>query len=113
MAKGIFEAYKPFGLDEGEYQYSIGFLDTSSSGGFLLNYNVLHPGYLAVEEDTDATAEYLFRFAARELTGIDFGSDEPKIVDVDLARLNNPDYILERHSLAMGKLFYYFHKGAP
>jgi hypothetical protein len=113
LEKGIFEDMLPYGFNEGEYQYSLGFVDTSSSGGLVLNYNVHHPGYLAVEDDAvDIISEYLFRFAALELARIDINSEQPKIVDIDTERLRESDYLLERFSLIMGKLMYYYHKGS-
>ena len=111
MAKGIFEAYKPLGMEETEYMFSIGYLDESGSGGLILNYNVAHPSYQAVEDDDDAATEYLFRFAAMELASMDLSSENPRIVDVNPANLADSVYLLERYSLAMGKLFYYYHKG--
>jgi hypothetical protein len=112
LAKGIFETFRPFSLEEGEYQYAIGYVNTSDSDGLVLNYNVLHPGYLAVEDDKEATTEYLFRFAAMELVRIDFGSPSPKIVHFDANQQDDLDYVLERYNLGMGKLFYYFYRGA-
>ena len=111
MAKGIFESYKPLGMEDTEYRFSIGYIDNSSSGGIVLNYNVAHPSYQAVEDDADAATEYLFRFAAMELASMDLSSENPRIVDVNPANLTDPVTLLERYSLAMGKLFYYYHKG--
>jgi hypothetical protein len=112
LARGIFEAFRPYSLEEGEYQYAIGYVNTSDSGGLVLNYNVLHPGYLAVEDEKEAITEYLFRFAAMELVKIDFGSPNPKIVQLDANQQNDFDYVLERYNLAMGKLFYYFYRSS-
>jgi hypothetical protein len=113
LARGIFETFKPFSFEEvGEYQYAIGYVNTSESDGLVLNYNVLHPGYLAVEEDKEVTTEYLFRFAAMELVRIDFGSPNQKIVHFDTNQQDDLDYALERYNLAMGKLFYYFYRSA-
>lgn len=112
MEKGIFERFYPLSLDEGEYRYSRGYVDTSSSGGLVLNYNVHHPAFFAVEDNVDDLSEYLFRFAATELARIDLESDEPKSVEVDKNRIHDPDYVFERFSLAIGKLLYYYHKGS-
>jgi len=111
MVTGIFEDIKPEGIDQGEYQFAMGYVDTGSKGGYVLNYNVLHPECIAVEDKTDPLAEHLFRLCASELVKIDLVSSNPKIVKVDNKRIDNIDYALERYTVAIGKLFYYYHKG--
>ncbi len=111
LVTGIFEDIKPEGIDQGEYQYALGYYETGSRGGYVLNYNVLHPECIAVEDSVDALTEHLFRFSALELVKIDFLSSTPKIVKIDSNRIDNADYMMQRYSLAIGTLFYYYRKG--
>ncbi len=111
LETGIFENIQPEGQEEGEYQFILGYVDTGTKGGYVLNYNLLHPECISVEDNPDALTEYLFRYSAFELVKIDLLSTTPKIVKVDQKRLDNNEYLTERFSLAYGKLLYYYHKG--
>lgn len=111
LVTGIFEDIKPFSIEHEEYQFSLGLVELGSKGGYILNYNVLHPEYEAVMDSGDALTEHLFRLCALELAKLDLASPEHRIVEVDETKLDNADYTLERYALALGKLFYYYRKG--
>ncbi len=111
MVTGIFEDIKPEGIDHGEYQYALGYVETSSRGGYVLNYNPRHPECMAKDDTVESLSEHLFRLSAHELAKIDLTSQNPKIVNIDEKRIDNIEYMMERYSVALGTLFYYYHKG--
>jgi hypothetical protein len=111
MVTGIFEDIRPEGVDQGEYQYALGYVERGSRDGYVLNYNPLHPECVAIEDNVDSLTEHLFRLSAHELAKIDLSSSNPKIVKIDEKRIDHIEYMMERYSVALGKLFYYYHKG--
>jgi hypothetical protein len=111
LVTGFFEDMRPFSLEHEEYQYSLGLVEPGTKGGYILSYNVLHPEYEATMDSVETLTEHLFRFSALELAKLDLASSDPRIVEVDETKLDNAEYTLERYLLALGKLFYYYHKG--
>jgi hypothetical protein len=75
-AKGLFEKCEPVEYPD-EAKALMGEAQSGEKGGYKLLYNVKHPAYLAIEDDQDQQAEYLFRLLSFELCRLDVIREKP------------------------------------
>ena len=75
-AKGLFEKCEPIEYPD-EARALMGEAQSGEKGGYKLLYNVRHPAYLAIENDQDQQAEYLFRLLSFELCRLDVIREKP------------------------------------
>lgn len=76
--KGIFEDCIPteWDISDPDIGHLMGDDEPGERQGVVIHYNTLHPAYLAVEEDENDAAAYLFRLMGLDLCKLDLQSDK-------------------------------------
>jgi hypothetical protein len=77
--RGLFERCQAIEVDDLELYPMMGQSTPGESKGYIYEYNLAHPAYKAVGDETGSLAEYLFRLMSYELCKIDLEQDEPRL----------------------------------
>ncbi len=108
--RGLFERCEAFGFpDEEEVKYLMGYSETGSERGLVLNYNVNHTAYTAVGDIEDDLAAYILRIAGHELCRYDLLQEKPVLFKPE--EKDDAGTVLSHMREIVGKLLYKFHRG--
>lgn len=106
--KGLFEKCRAVAYPS-EFAKSMGRAIDGEAGGWILEYNIEHPGYDSVAEEEADLADYLFGLMAQEVCRIDAMKDTPKLYEK--ADLESPDAILRKTLRNTGEFHYRYYGG--
>ncbi|MBD3404713.1 MAG: hypothetical protein GF411_01100 [Candidatus Lokiarchaeota archaeon] len=108
--KGVFEGYEPIADLPTEYQDIMGMENRGPHGGIIISYNIDHPAYRDLDDDTDAISEYLFRLGMLTLAKLDLSSEEPQFFESANEEDVDPLEVVDQYSDVLGKMLAIYHK---
>jgi hypothetical protein len=77
--RGLFERCQAIEVDDLNVYPMMGQSIPGEAKGYIFEYNLAHPAYKVVGDETATLAEYLFRLMSYEICKIDLGQDEPRL----------------------------------
>jgi len=108
-SRGLFEKYDPvgFGTMESPYDTLLASESQGTMGGYIIQYNVDHPEYVAVVEDEEAWTQHLFKIGIPLLCRIDARQTTPVLFKKE--HLDDPDLAMKRmiEVIGQGEAFLY------
>lgn len=102
-SRGLFERYEPlgFGVMESPYNTLLAAEKQGTMGGYIIQYNVDHPEYVAVVDDEDTWTQHLFRIGIPLLCRIDARQTTPVLFKKE--HLDDPDLAMKRMIEVIGE----------
>ena len=108
--KGLFERCEAYGFpDEEPIKYWIGYSESGSERGLILNYNINHPSYTPVSENEEDLAEYILRIAAQEICRFDLIQENPVLFEEE--QRDDPQEVLKKERNIVGEALFKFRRG--
>ena len=108
--RGLFENCEAYGApDEEPIKYWVGYSESGSEKGLILNYNINHPSYAPVSENEEDLAEYILRLAAQEICRFDLLQENPVLFEEE--QRDDPQEVLKQERNIVGEALFKFRRG--
>ena len=105
-ATGLFEKFEAVTYPEA-YKKILGEAIIGESGGYILRYNVGHPAWQEVIEDSHRILDYLTELGFHEICRIDTSREKPQLYTLE--DFENPDQLLHKTLDIVGRFMYDLH----